>query len=271
MHRLRKARLIWPTLAALAGIAVLIGLGTWQMERRRWKEGLIAKIAERAHAEPNSLASLLEEARASLREHLSARTGLTAAVFVLGDIEYLHVFARGRFHHDKERYLYAPTTGGLGWHVYTPLELGSQHIVWVNRGLVPDARKAPDTRPEGQVPGEVEVRGLVRLQMRPGWFTPQNDLARNLWYWPDLAGMTASVFLDGPQKASGGLQRPDILPLVLEADQQPEPPGGLPRGGVTRLELPNRHLEYALTWYGLAATLAGVYLAFAISRLRAAT
>jgi surfeit locus 1 family protein len=37
---------------------------------------------------------------------------------------------------------------------------------------------------------------------------------------------------------------------------------------VTRLELPNRHLEYALTWYGLAATLAGVYLAFAVSRLR---
>ena len=48
------------------------------------------------------------------------------------------------------------------------------------------------------------------------------------------------------------------------------PPGGLPRGGVTRLDLPNRHLEYALTWYGLALTLIGVYGAFAASRLRLA-
>jgi surfeit locus 1 family protein len=60
------------------------------------------------------------------------------------------------------------------------------------------------------------------------------------------------------------------LPLVIDADGQPEPPGGLPKGGVTRLQLPNRHLEYAVTWYGLALTLIGVYLAFAISRWRAA-
>ncbi len=58
------------------------------------------------------------------------------------------------------------------------------------------------------------------------------------------------------------------MPLVIEADVQPKPPGGLPRGGVTRVQLPNRHLEYALTWYGLAATLVGVYLAFVVNRLR---
>jgi cytochrome oxidase assembly protein ShyY1 len=84
-----------------------------------------------------------------------------------------------------------------------------------------------------------------------------------------LAAMTASAFPDSPQNGSEGPQKPDWFPWVLEADARPEPPGGLPRGGVTRLELPNRHLEYALTWYGLAATLAGVYFAFAISRLRA--
>lgn len=252
LHRLRKAELIWPTLAALVGLAVLIGLGSWQMQRKAWKEGLIARIAARVHAEPVPLpAGAAPERRA--------------------DLEYLHVSARGRLHHDKERYLYAPAKAGPGWDVYTPLELSPQRIVWVNRGWVPDARKAPETRPEGQVPGEVEVRGLVRLQMRPGWFTPQNEPAQNIWYWPDIAAMTASAFADGPQKAPGGSQRPVPLPLVLEADAQPEPPGGLPRGGVTRLELPNRHLEYALTWYGLAATLAGVYFAFAISRLRAAT
>jgi surfeit locus 1 family protein len=75
--------------------------------------------------------------------------------------------------------------------------------------------------------------------------------------------MTASAFAGGPLAS-------DPLPRVIEADAKPEPPGGLPRGGVTRLDLPNRHLEYALTWYGLAAALAGVYLSFVVSRLRAA-
>ena len=242
LQRLRRSGLLWPTLAALAGLAVLIGLGTWQMQRKSWKEDLIAKIAARVHADPVPLS-------------LSGRSDGQ------DDLEYLHVAVRGRFLHDKERYLYAPTPTGLGWHVYTPLELASQQVVWVNRGFVPDAKKVPAARPEGRVPGETEVRGLVRLQSRPGWFAAENDLAHNIWYWPDLRAMTASVFPGGPQAAG-------TLPLAIEADARPEPPGGLPRGGVTRLELPNRHLEYALTWYGLAATLAGVYLAFSVSRLR---
>jgi surfeit locus 1 family protein len=260
---MRKAGLIWPTLAMLAGVGVLIALGSWQMERKRWKEALIAKVAERVHAEPVSLESYLDEARASVHQ-LPASSGLTASVLAIGDLEYLHVTARGRFHHDKERYLYAPAPGGLGWHVYAPLELPSQQMVWVNRGFVPDERKAPDTRPRGQVAGEVEVRGLVRLPAGQGAFTPRNDPVHNIWYWPDLPAMTASAFPGGPP--AGG-----VLPLAIDADARPEPPGGFPRGGVTRLELPNRHLEYALTWYGLAAALVGVYLTFAFSRLRAAS
>ena len=116
------------------------------------------------------------------------------------------------------------------------------------------------------------MRGLVRLpSATPGLFAAQNDPTHNIWYWPDLAAMTASAFAGGPRKRRGGPQAARTLPLVIEADAKPAPPGGLPRGGVTRLDLPNRHLEYALTWYGLAATLVGVYLAFAISRLRAAS
>jgi surfeit locus 1 family protein len=249
LQRLRKARLIWPTLAALAGLAVLIGLGSWQMERKRWKEGLIARIAARVHADPVPL---------SMAQAAEARDGL----------EYRHVAVRGRFHHDRERYLYAPATGGLGWHVYAPLEMAGGAVVWVNRGFVPDARKAPASRLKGQVQGEVDVRGLVRLPTRPGWFAPANDAAHNLWYWPELAAMTASAFPERRRTGAEAPQGPAVLPLVIDADAQPEPPGGLPRGGVTRLQLPNRHLEYAVTWYGLAATLVGVYLAFAISRLR---
>jgi surfeit locus 1 family protein len=269
LQRLRRAGLVWPTLATLAGLAVLIGLGTWQLERKRWKEDLLAKIAERAHGKPVALVSLIEKAEASLSERLTARRGLTAGVLAIGDMEYLHVVARGRFHHDKEQYLYAPTPAGPGWHVYAPLEMADGRFVWISRGFVPDARKAPAMRPEGQVSGEVEVRGLVRLPARKGAFTPANDVSGNLWYWPDIGAMTTAAFPDGLQKRLGGPQRPVALPLVIEADAQPEPPGGLPRGGVTRLDLPNRHLEYALTWYALALSLIGVYLAFAFNRLRA--
>jgi surfeit locus 1 family protein len=252
LQRLRQAGLIGPTLAALAALLVLVGLGTWQLERKRWKEHLIATIAARVHADPVPL--------------VGADGLLPAKIDHRHD--YLHVAATGRFHHDKERYLYAPTPAGPGWHVYTPLEFLPGHVVWVNRGLVPEERKAPETRPQGQVPGLVEVRGLARLPAGRAAFSPPNDPERNVWYWPDLAAMSASAFPGGLLRPAGGPQRADPLPLVIEADAKPEPPGGLPRGGVTRLALPNRHLGYALTWYGVALTLIGVYSAFVINRLR---
>jgi surfeit locus 1 family protein len=241
LARLKAAGLIWPTLLALLGLSVLVSLGTWQLQRKSWKEALIGKIAARVAADP------LPVARADALHQAGE------------DVDYLRVTARGRFHHDKERYFYRPGPDGLGWHVYTPLELGSGSFVWVNRGYVPDRLKAPEARPQGQVAGEVVVTGLVRVGTRRGVFTPDNDMANNLWYWPDIAALTTSAF---------GRSQPPALPFILEAEARPEPSGGYPKGGVTPLSLPNRHLEYALTWYGLALTLIAVYFAFARSRLR---
>jgi surfeit locus 1 family protein len=241
LRKLHQAELVWPTLAAVAGLAITIGLGNWQLERKRWKEGLLAKIAARVDAPPVPIASVMQ----------TMSDG--------GDIEYMHVVATGRFAHAKERYFYAPAPSGLAWHIYTPLQIAADRIVWVNRGAVPDASKSPVKRDAGQVVGQTEVRGIVRLAAGKTLFAPHNDAANNLWYWPDLASMTASAFPQGSIKA---------LPLFVEADAQPLPPGGLPKGGVTRIDLPNRHLSYALTWFGIALALLGVYLAFAISRLR---
>lgn len=240
LNKLRQAKLVWPTVAALAALGVLLGLGTWQLERKRWKGDLLVKIADRVASHPRPVARVAE---------------------LGGDIEYMHVSAVGRFHHDKERYLYAPAPSGLAWHVYAPLETAPGRIVWVNRGVVPDASKAPATRSAGQVSGESEVRGLVRVPQGKTLFTPQNDAAGNLWYWADIPALTVSAFPQGSAVSA--------LPFVIEADAQPLPPGGLPKGGVTRIALPNRHLEYAVTWYGIALTLIGVYLAFAVNRLRA--
>jgi len=239
-QRLQQARLLWASILGLAALAGLIGLGLWQLERLAWKEALLARLTTRVGAEPISLAAVERKWQAD------------------GDVEYLHALARGRFQHDQERYLYAPQPTGLGWYVYTPLEISPGRILWVNRGWADDAHKPPQRRAQGQIAGETEVRGLIRRPLPPGMFTPANDVAGNLWYWPDLAQMTTSAF---------GAEAPDSLPFRLEVDQQPLPPGGLPRGGVTRLDLPNRHLQYALTWFALALALIAVYFVFARHRL----
>jgi surfeit locus 1 family protein len=95
-----------------------------------------------------------------------------------------------------------------------------------------------------------------------GWFEPDADQARNVWYWRDLQGMTALL--------GSAEDRARVLPFFVDATAEPANPGGWPKGGVTRLDIPNRHLEYALTWFGLAATLLAVFAAFAWTRLHAA-
>jgi surfeit locus 1 family protein len=242
--RWRRADLLWPSVLAVAGLAVLIGLGNWQMSRKAWKEGLIAQIAARAHAEPVSLSQALRRWRDN------------------GDVEYLHVRLNGRFLHARERHVFAIDERlGPGFHIYTPLKTPEGQLVLVNRGFVPTPLKDPSARAAGQVDGQMTLAGLARRPTPRGAFTPASEPARNLFYWPDYPSMLASV----PEADRGDLS---AVPFFLEADAEPANRGGFPRGGVTRLSLPNRHLEYALTWYGLALTLIGVFAAFARARRR---
>jgi surfeit locus 1 family protein len=243
MQRLRAAGLVWPLALALPAFAMLIGLGTWQMQRKAWKEGLIAQIAARVHQPPVALA-VLEKQTAS------------------ASLEYARVRVRGTFRHDGEQLLWEPDPRqGPGYHVYTPLRLDDGRFIVVNRGYVTEARKAPAARPEGQVPGEVEVVGLLREPGARAMFSPDHDARTGVWYWRDF---------DGIAKAALGADAGRAVRYMLDAEATPANPGGWPQGGVTRLNLPNRHLEYALTWYGLALTLLGVLAAFVLSRWRAA-
>jgi surfeit locus 1 family protein len=246
LTRWRQAGLIRPTLAVLVALAVLIGLGTWQMSRKAWKEGLIARITQRAEAEPVTLAEAVRRWRET------------------GDAEYMHVRVAGRFRHESERHVFSVDDKlGPGYHVYTPLVTGDAQLVLVNRGFVPVRLKEPAARTAGQTAGNVMLTGLARLPAARGWFIPASDPDRNMFYWPDYAVMLASV-------REGPLGKLEPVPFFIDADARPPNPGGFPQGGTTRLALPNRHLEYALTWYGLALTLIGVFVAFAVARLRAA-
>jgi len=103
---------------------------------------------------------------------------------------------------------------------------------------------------------------LVRRPTPRGSFVPASEPERNMFYWPDYPSMLSSAREAGKELTP--------LPFFVDADAEPANAGGFPRGGVTRLVLPNRHLEYALTWYGLALTLIGIFAAFSRGRLRAA-
>jgi surfeit locus 1 family protein len=234
-------RLIGFTIFALAALALLIGLGVWQLQRLQWKQGLIAEIETRTKAPPVGLAEALTMAKQG------------------EDPSYLHVRVAGRFDNDKERHLYAIADGAPGWHLITPLATEDGTVVLVDRGFVPDAMKELATRPQSLIDGETSVTGLVRLPESPGTFTPNTEIEGNRWYYRDLDGMARSMFGDKP---------PNLAPFFLEAEES-GPAGSWPRGGQTRLDLPNNHLQYALTWFLLAAGLVVIYAVYLREALRA--
>lgn len=235
----RSARSFWLlTALTLVALAILVSLGNWQVRRLAWKEALIASIAERMASPPVPLAEV---------EKRFAETG---------DVDYLPALATGTFEHDREQHFFATHEGAAGYYVYTPLRLSDGRALFVNRGFVPFDRKDPGTRPEGQVAGTVAVSGLARNPLAAKPFSVyDNEPDENIYYWKDLAGMTVHAGMD-PEK---------VLPFFLDADDAPNP-GGLPVGGVTIVNLPNSHLQYAITWYGLAVALAGVWIAFVLRR-----
>lgn len=228
--RARAPRPLWPAIVLSALVfCVLVALGTWQVQRLAWKNELVATIESRVHADPLPLQAVLADGRS------------------IADQEYTRVSLSGVFDQRSERHFFATFDGESGYYVYTPLKLDSGEFVFVNRGFVPFDRKEAATRVEGQIAGRVTVTGLLRegLTEKPSWLVPDNDPARNIFYWKDIRAM---------RETSGLAASEPVLGVFVDADATPNP-GGLPAGGVTMIDLPNNHLQYAMTWYGLAATL----------------
>jgi surfeit locus 1 family protein len=220
----------------LLAFILLLGLGTWQVQRLGWKERLIAARHAAVTAPPAPLPRTLAAART---------------------LEYHHVRATGTFLNERELFLGATDEiGHAGYHVITPLRLEDGAILLVDRGFIPEGRKSPATRAEGELKGTVTVTGLIRIApaSKPAWFLPDNSVARNYWIWVDIPAMAKADHLD------------HVLPFYIDADATPNP-GGLPIGGQTRLKLPNHHLQYSITWYALAASLLVIYIIFIRRRI----
>lgn len=230
----RLRHVLVPSLAAAAAFAVLLSLGVWQLDRKAWKEGLIATIGERLSAPPTALPAP------------STWPRLTAT-----EDEFLRVAMTAEFLNGREALVYTTgsslrqATGSPGYWVFTPARLAGGALVMVNRGFVPDGKQDPARRPDSEVAGAVNMVGVLRWPERSGLFTPAADPIRNIWFSRDSDAIAAAKGIS-------------VAPFYVELES-PDPPGGLPRTGRLRPTLPNSHFGYALTWFGLACVLAGVY------------
>ncbi|MEH3119720.1 MAG: SURF1 family protein [Methylorubrum populi] len=236
-----RLRSLWaPGLATLVCLAILLGLGTWQLVRKGEKEALIARIVERSRAEPPASPPPFDAWDASADE-------------------FRRVRVRGLFLHDKETLVHglAPGEPGRalqGFYVLTPLKRDDGTTILINRGFVPTELKRPEDRAAGQVAGETTVTGMLRASETRGLFVPESDPKRDAWFTRDIPGIAAARDLA------------NVAPYLIEADATANP-GGWPRGGQLRVDLPNNHLQYAFTWFGIAACLIGVFSVFAWRRL----
>ncbi|MEM1048810.1 MAG: SURF1 family protein [Pseudomonadota bacterium] len=240
---------VFPSVFAACAFAVLISLGAWQVERLGWKEELIARATERPRSEP-----------------VPAPGPATWSPFDFDRYDYMPVRMTGRFGPDEVHVYMALTSprgprGGQGYWVVAPFETVDGWTVVVNRGFVPESHKDPSTRPsDASSDGEQTLVGLIR---RPGLgnrFTPENDIAKNVWYARDPAAIGQHF----------GIAADRLAPYSVDLVAAMTPPGGLPQAGETRQSFSNNHLQYAVTWFGLAATLVGVYGFFMLARFRAA-
>lgn len=229
LSKLRFRPTLWPTLFSVPAFLVLVALCIWQVQRLHWKEGLIAERESRVAAEPIALPAV----------------GVDPA-----GLEYRRVRLEGSFLHDKELYLGARSmNGNPGYQILTPFALAGGGLVLVDRGWVPIERKAPESRAEGQVAGPQAIDGIVRLPPGQAWMQPDNEPGKNMWFFVDLPAMAT---------VAGAQIRTDLYVDAGPAQN----PGKYPVGGQTRIEIPNDHLQYAITWGLLALALAVIYVVY---------
>ncbi|BAV50758.1 surfeit locus 1 family protein [Mesorhizobium loti] len=224
-------------LLGLLGVLVFLGLGIWQLERRVWKLDLIARVDQRIHAP-------VADAPGP-----GAWAGMTAA-----SGEYSHVRLAGHFLGGANTLVQAVTELGGGYWVLTPLRTDRGFVVLVNRGFIPQQRKAEFEQESGSFTAPAVIDGLLRKSEPGGGFLRNNDAAGNRWYSRDVTAIATTRGLT------------DVAPYFVDAEASGT--DGWPRGGLTVVTFRNSHLVYALTWFTLAAMLVAALAAPMIGRHR---
>lgn len=224
----------WPTLFTTVMLICLCLLGNWQVERLDWKLDLTAKLEERVGLDPVSLPPTVTD---------------------MNNWEYRPVKVRGYYLNMREMPMYRVGPNGRpGYDLFTPLLMKDGRTVIVDRGWVPEKLKEKAARPQTFEDNDVTVIGLLRKPWKKLWYGPDNAPEDNDWFFGDIEGMKQAQQLD------------NVFPMYLYANKGRS--GAYPIGGRSRLKLVNNHLDYALTWYGLAVTLLIIYVIFSLRNRR---
>ncbi|MFZ4607794.1 MAG: SURF1 family protein [Caulobacter sp.] len=223
------------TIATAISLAILCGLGVWQLKRMAWKSGVLASIASAQTQPPRPITQVPLTPAYRFRRVTLDCPGLASAPFIE---------------------LYAINTDGVAGHRLVSLcsPVGARTDIMVDRGFVADTVSArPAVTPSATV---VHLTGVLREGEQPGAFTPPTQ--HDLFYVRDIDQMALAL---------GARRHPDVM-ILAETSSNPEwaalVPTPLPP------DIPNRHLEYALTWFGLAGALVAVYAALVRRRTKVA-
>jgi surfeit locus 1 family protein len=227
-------RLLVPGIVTIVGLAILISLGVWQLQRKAWKEGLIATLDAQMKAAPSPLPPA------------SHWSGLTQQ-----NSEFRRVSARVTFvPHAPPVYLYTGASAlradvrQPGYFVFSPARLPGGQTIVVNRGYI-----GMDRKYETPAPSEGEIVGYIRWPEKEGLFVPDH-------------GTDDVRFVRDPAKMAKAFNWGDVAPFYID-QESPIPASGFPKPGPLTVKLRNDHFGYALTWFGLAAALTGVFLIWA--------
>ena len=229
----------WPiVLAAVVGVTLLVGLGSWQLLRLQWKLDLIDKRA------------------ASLTGNPVTINDIEAGMEHGYDVDFLRVRLNGNYRHEASRYIYRARGKRPGYQLITPFIDKSGFIVFVDRGFLDQRmREAPIVTDTRKPEGELTITGITRNRASDrNMFSPDADTKQGIWYWYDLVGISASM----PDNLLEGYEGPAPITsaLFVQLERGGEPgTGKWPDPEDLKVELPNNHLQYAVTWYALALVL----------------
>jgi len=227
---------LYPALIPLTAFA----LGTWQVQRLGWKSRLMAKLEDRLVRDP-----------LPLPPHIDPNA--------ISEFDYRRVYATGHFRHDQEMLIGPRLNDGKdGYLVITPLEReGDGTTVLVNRGWIPKDFKDQNKRLEGMERGEVTVEGLLREPWKKNMFTPDNNIRKKEFYFPDVKQMAAltgsqAVWIEQTMGMSSSYFLIIFLLIFVEPDlllSWDRASKGIPIGRAAEINIRNNHAQYIFTWY----------------------
>jgi len=228
-------------LFTLAMLALLVGLGVWQLQRRVAKHELIAALNERLATRPVALPMASEWAALTPAKDEFRRVTFTATYATLPDAM---VYSAGSAVRED-------VTGPGTW-AFLPARVADSVIVPINAGFVPNTmqdRAQQDRAAKRLVTGEpVKLTGYLRFPESAGALTPAEDTGKRLWFARDHLAMARAL----------GWQ--PVAPFYIDLEA-PVPDSGIPKPGPLHVHLKDDHLQYAITWFALAGA---VMIAFGI-------